>query len=74
ILMDYRLPLKGSHTEGEVLRLVEGLEQQRPLLHYSQLLTAQWQALAYGHRLPADDARQRLCDGWRSLFAAGAKP
>ena len=30
--------------------------------------------LAYGHRLPADDARQRLCDGWRSLFAAGAKP
>ncbi|WP_238558770.1 hypothetical protein, partial [Pseudomonas aeruginosa] len=31
-------------------------------------------ALAYGHRLPADDARQRLCDGWRSLFAAGAKP
>jgi hypothetical protein len=74
LLHDYRLPLKGSHTEGEVLRLVEGLEQQRPLLHYSQLLTAQWQALAYGHRLPADDARQRLCDGWRSLFAAGAKP
>ncbi|MDQ2515487.1 DUF4129 domain-containing protein, partial [Pseudomonas aeruginosa] len=74
LLHDYRLPLKGSHTEGEVLRLVEGLEQQRPLLHYSQLLTAQWQALAYGHRLPADDARRRLCDGWRSLFAAGAKP
>ncbi|HIE1422184.1 TPA: DUF4129 domain-containing protein [Pseudomonas aeruginosa] len=74
LLHDYRLPLKGSHTEGEVLRLVEGLEQQRPLLHYSQLLTAQWQALAYGHRLPADDARLRLCDGWRSLFAAGAKP
>ncbi|HBP6461755.1 TPA: DUF4129 domain-containing protein [Pseudomonas aeruginosa] len=74
LLHDYRLPLKGSHTEGEVLRLVERLDQQQPLLHYARLLTAQWQALAYGHRLPAEELRQRLCDGWRGLFATEVRP
>lgn len=32
---DYCLPLEGSYIEGEVLCPVEGLEQQRPPLHYN---------------------------------------
>ncbi len=67
LLHEHRLPLKQSHTEGEVLGLVAGLGQQN-LEDYSRQLTLQWQALAYGHRLPAESLRQSLCQGWRSLF------
>ncbi|MGQ7956886.1 DUF4129 domain-containing protein [Pseudomonas sp. SP16.1] len=69
LLHDYRLPLKQSHTEGEVLQLVEALQQEE-LAVYSRRLTGHWQALAYGHRLPADTLRQGLCQGWRELFGA----
>ena len=71
LLHDYRLPLKGSHTEGEVLRLV-GQLQQDELSQFSQRLTHHWQNLAYGHRLPPEDIRHDLCDGWRRLFAQDA--
>lgn len=67
LLHEQRLPLKQSHTEGEVLHLVAGLGQQN-LEDYSRQLTLHWQALAYGHRLPAESLRQGLCQGWRSLF------
>ncbi|MBL0951012.1 MAG: DUF4129 domain-containing protein, partial [Pseudomonas sp.] len=67
LLHEHRLPLKQSHTEEEVLGLVAGLGQQN-LEDYSRQLTLQWQALAYGHRLPAESLRQSLCQGWRSLF------
>ncbi|ERH48146.1 membrane protein [Ectopseudomonas chengduensis] len=67
LLHEHRLPLKQSHTEGEVLHLVAGLGQQN-LEDYSRQLTLHWQALAYGHRLPAESLRQGLCQGWRSLF------
>ncbi|WP_044871881.1 DUF4129 domain-containing protein [Pseudomonas sp. LFM046] len=71
LLHDFRLPLKQSHTEGEVLQLVRHLENAE-LEGFSQTLTGHWQNLAYGHRLPAAELRQGLCDGWRSLFARGA--
>ncbi|MBA4242851.1 MAG: DUF4129 domain-containing protein [Pseudomonas sp.] len=67
LLHEHRLPLKQSHTEGEVLHLVEALQQQE-LEAYSRQLTGHWQALAYGHRLPAEALRQGLCQGWRELF------
>ncbi|MCY1409509.1 hypothetical protein D9M71_248600 [compost metagenome] len=71
LLHDFRLPLRQSHTEGEVLQLVRGLDN-RELEGFSQSLTGHWQNLAYGHRLPAAELRQGLCDGWRRLFATGA--
>ncbi len=67
LLHEHRLPLKQSHTEGEVLHLVAGLGQPN-LEDYSRQLTQHWQALAYGHRLPAESLRQGLCQGWRNLF------
>lgn len=73
LLHEHRLPLKQSHTEGEVLHLVAGLQQQ-DLEDYSQQLTGHWQALAYGHRLPAEALRLGLCQGWRNLFGQGRTP
>ncbi|MFJ3482260.1 DUF4129 domain-containing protein [Pseudomonas sp. NPDC090202] len=71
LLTDYRLPLKHADTEGQVLSQVAGLNQP-PLTAYSHELTHHWQNLAYGHRMPPDDAGQRLCADWRALFAAQA--
>ncbi|MCY1313837.1 hypothetical protein D9M70_644020 [compost metagenome] len=68
---DFRLPLRQSHTEGEVLQLVRHLDNIE-LEDFSQDLTGHWQNLAYGHRLPSAELRQALCDGWRRLFATGA--
>ncbi|NQD96791.1 DUF4129 domain-containing protein, partial [Pseudomonas sp. CrR25] len=67
LLHDYRLTLKNSHTEAEVLQLVQGLEHEQ-LAHFSRNLTAHWQNLAYGHRLPPDALRGELCQDWRRLF------
>ncbi|MDF3844188.1 DUF4129 domain-containing protein [Pseudomonas citronellolis] len=71
LLHDYRVPLRDSSTEGEVLGQVEGL-QHPELDSYARELTGHWQALAYGHRPPPGELRQALCDGWRRLFGPGA--
>lgn len=67
LLHDFRLPLRDSATEGEVLVRVESLDNP-PLDHFARALTQQWQALAYGHRTPHEGLKQRLCNDWRSLF------
>ena len=72
LLHDFRLPLKSSHPEDEVLLLVEQLAPQftRPgLSQFSQQLTRHWQNVAYGHRLPAAETGAQLCHAWRTLFA-----
>ncbi|RJG14251.1 DUF4129 domain-containing protein [Pseudomonas cavernicola] len=71
LLHDFRLPLKGSHTEGEVQQLVQSLEQAE-LSRFTQVLTRHWQNLAYGHRLPPENLKRGLCEGWRRLFHQGA--
>ncbi|MCY1283504.1 hypothetical protein D9M69_365380 [compost metagenome] len=71
LIHDLRVPLKGSHTEGEVLALVEQL-QQTELSRFSQVLTRHWQNLAYGHRPPPSGLKRGLCEGWRRLFPRGA--
>ena len=71
LLHDFRLPLKSSHTEGEVLRQVEQLQRDE-LSRFSRALTGHWQNLAYGQRLPPESIKRGLCDGWRRLFAQGA--
>ncbi|MFZ6047736.1 DUF4129 domain-containing protein [Pseudomonas sp. CR3202] len=73
LLHDFRLPLRQSHTEGEVLQLVRRLENT-DLEGFSQALMGHWQNLAYGHRLPSAELHQSLCDHWRRLFATGVAP
>ncbi|AYC34111.1 DUF4129 domain-containing protein [Pseudomonas cavernae] len=71
LLHDFRLPLNSAHTEGEVLELVQQL-QQAELNRFSQVLTRHWQNLAYGHQLPPASLKRGLCEGWRRLFPPGA--
>ena len=71
LLHDYQLPLKSADTEGQVLEWL-ALLREPALLAFSQELTSHWQNLAYGHRLPATQQQQALCDGWRQLFGPGA--
>ncbi len=68
---DFKIPLKPSDTEGQVLQRVEQLKQDN-LLGFSQSLTVHWQNIAYGHRPPPTHLQQELCDGWRGLFGPGA--
>ncbi len=72
LLHDFHLPLKGSHTEGEVQQLVNNL-QHNDLSRFTQVLTRHWQNLAYGHQTPPDNLKRGLCEGWRRLFQTGAQ-
>ncbi|MCP8463158.1 DUF4129 domain-containing protein [Pseudomonas sp. ZM23] len=67
LLHDFRMPLRDSTTEGEVLAQVDDLDNP-PLARFAHALTLQWQALAYGHRPPQEGLKQRLCGEWRNLF------
>ncbi|WXL24912.1 DUF4129 domain-containing protein [Ectopseudomonas mendocina] len=67
LVHEYRLPLEPSHTESEVLHLVERIGQDQ-LGQFSQSLTGHWQNLAYGHRLPPAELKHDLCTAWRQLF------
>ncbi|WP_191487186.1 DUF4129 domain-containing protein [Pseudomonas sp. FEN] len=71
LLHDYQLPLKNADTEGQVLERLAQLREPA-LQAFSQELTAHWLNLAYGHRLPALQQQQALCEGWRRLFGPGA--
>jgi len=64
---DFKLPLKASDTEGQVLQRIEQLQQQ-DLSGFSANLTRHWQNIAYGHRAPPPHLQQELCDAWRGLF------
>lgn len=67
LLHDLRLPLKEADTEGEVLARVRQLHQA-DLERFAEQLTWHWQNLAYGHRLPPEQARVELCAAWRRQF------
>ncbi|MDN6858803.1 DUF4129 domain-containing protein [Pseudomonas sp. CAN2814] len=73
LLHDFRVPLRESTTEGEVLQRVAGLEDPS-LDDFAHTLTQQWQALAYGHQAPQEGLKQRLCGEWRSLFGNEVQP
>jgi hypothetical protein len=70
LLHDFDIPLKAADTEGQVLERIEQL-QQPALLAFSKDLTAHWQNMAYGHRLPAAHVQRELCDAWRNVFGPG---
>ncbi|MER0040197.1 DUF4129 domain-containing protein [Pseudomonas sp. MGal98] len=72
LIHDHKLPLKSSHTEAEVLPLVDGLDDPE-LSNFSQTLTRHWQNLAYGHRLPPAELCPLLCNDWRRLVEQGGR-
>lgn len=66
LLHQRRLPLRAAHTEGEVLVLLQGLDDPALARFAARLLDA-WQALAYGSRPPPAELGPELCDAWRQL-------
>jgi hypothetical protein len=60
------LPLTAAHTEGEVLVLLQRLDDA-PLAHFATRLLDAWQALAYGSRPPPAGLGPALCAEWRQL-------
>lgn len=62
----HALTLEAGHTEGELLALLDGIDDPPLAAFASQLLQA-WQALAWGGQ-PADPALgAQLCAAWRAL-------
>ena len=68
LLHERRLPLKAAHTEGEVLVLVQALDDPQLACFAASLLDA-WQALAYGRQPPPAALGAELCAAWRQLHA-----
>lgn len=66
LLHQRRLPLRAAHTEGEVLVLLQSLDDPALGAFARRLLDA-WQALAYGSRPPPVELGPELCDAWRQL-------
>lgn len=63
LLDDHRLPLKSSHTELEVLRLVPF--SNKPLYAFSKKITNQWIDVAWGHKQPNQQIFNELCTQWK---------
>ncbi len=71
LLDEHQVAIKNSHTEYEVLGLINA--QQLPqLARYASNLTRHWINLAYGHQLPAASVGPALCQAWRSVLKATA--
>jgi len=59
----HQIAFRASHTEAECAALVRG-HGIESLSEYFWRLTQVWRRVAYGHRLPAADVVERLCDDW----------
>ncbi len=68
----YEIAFRASHTEAECAALVKarGIES---LSDYFWQLTAVWRQLAYGHRVPAGEIIQDLCQGWTTELSDESK-
>ncbi len=68
------LPIHTSATEDECLRLAAAQLAHPELLNFLRRLTHAWQAMAYGHQPPTDDAARCLCEEWPCHFATTGAP
>jgi hypothetical protein len=66
LLHERQLPLTAAHTEGEVLVLVQALDDPELACFAARLLDT-WQALAYGSHPPPSELGAQLCAAWRHL-------
>lgn len=66
LVHQYQVPLKSSHTEGEVVKLAS-LLQIPPVTTFTEQLTNQWLLLAYGHHSLDLTQKQQLTQGWQQL-------
>lgn len=63
----YQIPLKSSHTEGEIVTLTKQT-QISTVTDFTQNLTNQWLLMAYGHYPIQPEQKQLLITGWQALM------
>ena len=68
LLNKEKLPLENSHTEGDILKLSKKTLADNKQYYLSQL-TAQWQLIAYAHRVPQEDTMDWLFTHWQQDFS-----
>lgn len=66
LIHQYQLPLKSSHTEGEIVALAQQIDIAT-VTDFTQHLTKQWLQMAYGHYPIQAEQKQILMDGWQNL-------
>lgn len=59
----YKIPLKRSHTENEVLKLVKKLKTPT-LTESATTITRAWQRVAYAHQSLSESDQQTLLQAW----------
>lgn len=67
LVHQYHIPLKSSHTEGEIVKLTQPL-QLPTVTHFTGQLTNQWLQLAYGHYQISNEQKEQLTKGWQLLL------
>jgi len=57
------LPIAEGDTEGDCLRHVQSLQNQKLSMYFSEL-SSSWVDVAYGEQQPDEQAMERLCEAW----------
>jgi hypothetical protein len=68
LIHQYQLSFKQSDTERDCVHLVRKYTGT-DVSHYFVQLTAVWELMAYGHKLPQYEEISLLCNTWSSLFS-----
>jgi len=73
LIRDHHLEISESSTEGDCLRLVEGVgTEAAPQAGFFASLTRAWTNCAYAHRTPGAAAARQLCEGWAEAFGGAS--
>ncbi len=68
LIHQYQLNFKQGDTERDCVYLVDK-HTEKSVTHYFLQLTAAWELVAYGHKLPPYEEISLLCHTWPSLFS-----
>ncbi|RLJ16820.1 hypothetical protein DJ031_15210 [bacterium endosymbiont of Escarpia laminata] len=69
LVFRFHLQITIGATEGECLCQVESSQNFSAAVFFRRL-TAAWQGMAYGHRLPSAGELEALCQDWDRVFGA----
>ena len=68
LIHQHQLSFKQGDTERDCVHLVRK-HAEKTVTHYFTQLTAAWELMAYGHKLPQYEDILLLCNTWPSLFS-----
>ena len=71
LIHQYQFSFKQGDTERDCVHLVRK-HTEKAVTQYFIQLTAAWELVAYGHKLPQYEDISLLCNTWPSLFSEGS--